>query len=392
MKNVLIVSIENINNAGDEILRATTQYLVEQCESVCVQQMQFSPKKNDINASYKIDYFIGNIFKWMSYRFKGKELEYKLRYLCYRIQFSRFFSSYIKGSDIIIYAVGMLKYSTQNCSYFFDIINGLADKFNKPVMMSAMSVESPKMNDWRCRRLIDSVNKSVVRIITTRDGEKGLALLRNHYIKRNDIITDYVGDPALWIPECYGIRSSFGGNVPKVIGIGLVRSKIFEDYSDKNISEKVLLQLYGDIIHECESRGYEWRLFCNGIKSDYHFGEVIISHFGFSSDKLLPPPYSGKELIDIVSQFDCIFGARLHACITAFALGVPVSGLIWDNKLRCFAKTMSIYEFFSEADELEAGKILDKIESAMTKPFDSVLVHEYKTKTKMALNNYVEQF
>lgn len=391
MKNVLIISIENINNAGDEILRATTQYIVELCSSVSVQQMQFFPKKSDVTPKYGIDFFIGNIFKWLSYRFKGKDLEYKLRYLCYRIQFTRYFSSYIKKSDKIIFAVGMLKYSTQNCSYFFDIINGLAEKYNKPVMMSAMSIESPDINDWRCRRLIDSVNKSVVNIVTTRDGEEGLNLLRNQYIKRNGIYTDFVGDPALWIPECYDVHPSFGGNDHKIIGIGLVRSKIFEDYSAKNISESVMLQVYGDIIHECENRGYEWRLFCNGIKSDYHFGELLISHFGFSDDKLLPPPHSGRELIDIVSQFDCIFGARLHACITAFALGVPVAGLIWDNKLRCFAKTMNIYDYFSEPDEFVADKVVDKIELAMTGAYDDVLIHEYRNKTKQTLKNYVEQ-
>ena len=101
------------------------------------------------------------------------------------------------------------------------------------------------------------------------------------------------------------------------------------------------------------------------------------------------PPTSAKELVSMISGFKAVFGARLHACITAFSLDVPVVGLLWDNKLRYFSETMGIEEFFCELSELDGKIIVDKIERAMSFRYDDENRQYYKRKTEESLKNFI---
>ena len=55
----------------------------------------------------------------------------------------------IADTDAVILSVGMLKFATQEFSYFFDMITGECQRKCIPVMMSAMSIAKPDRNDWR---------------------------------------------------------------------------------------------------------------------------------------------------------------------------------------------------------------------------------------------------
>lgn len=91
----------------------------------------------------------------------------------------------------------------------------------------------------------------------------------------------------------------------------------------------------------------------------------------------------------MISGFKAIFGARLHACITAVSLGIPVSGLLWDDKLEFFSRTMKIRQYFSEVKELDSCMVVDKIESAIKHDLDIDNIDYYKQKTLMSIKKFV---
>ena len=208
--------------------------------------------------------YLSFIYRTGIYR-NGKSLDFYFKSV-----FNGYFKKMIANADMVILPVGMLKFATQDLSYFFDMITRECQRKGIPVMMSAMSIAKPDKSDWRYHQLVRAVNRECVKVITTRDGKDGLTLLRECYVKNPNIVTDYVGDPALWIPEVYRIAKEF--SLGGVIGVNLIRKSIYADYGEQEFSQTQLLNLYKGIIGELEKREYEWELFCNGMPEDYAVG------------------------------------------------------------------------------------------------------------------------
>lgn len=133
----------------------------------------------------------------------------------------------------------------------------------------------------------------------------------------------------------------------------------------------------------------DWVLFSNGMKSDQRFGKKLLKELELSpEDKLLPAPESSEDLLNMIKDFKGIFGARLHACITAYALDVPAVGFIWNEKTRFFAEITDKQENFFEEAEMDAERILDQLEAAMKQEYDTSARDRMKGLTKQ----YMEEF
>lgn len=124
------------------------------------------------------------------------------------------------------------------------------------------------------------------------------------------------------------------------------------------------------------------------MDEDYEMAKGLISDMNLSEDKLLPRPETGEDYVNMINSFDAIIGARLHSCITAFSLGIPVAGLLWDDKLRFFSKSMGIQDFFTEEKDLDANLIVDRLEAAMLFKNHYEDREKYKKKTL----DYIKRF
>ena len=389
MQRIVLLGLESIGNAGDEILAVTTEWLLKNTisdrEDAEIKRKQLMPAYKDIIRLYWICVF-AIPFKYLSRLLHGNA-KYRIMNIMYKIKYMMYYKDCIKSADKIILPVGMLKYSTQDFSYIFDMITKISTMYNKPVLMSAMSIAKSDTSDWRFHQLVKAVNRPCVKCITSRDGEEGVFRLNEYYNITRNTVVDYVGDPALWIPECYDIKRRVKNT--DVIGINIIRKGIYAAYCKEFFSDNQMLNLYKGIITELENRGYDWVLFCNGMQLDYEVGKQIIDELHLPKEKLLPPPKSGKELVEMIAGFKAIFGARLHACITAVSLGVPVSGLLWDDKLEFFSRTMKIRQYFSDVKELDSCMVVDKIESAIKHNLDIDNIAYYKQKTLLSIKNFV---
>lgn len=385
MKKVVVFSLESIKNAGDQMLGDTTEFLIKQIGNFSVERKQLQPTFKQLGFWFCLEFLFANALKFIALKIPSKTICYRLYNIAYHIQFLRYYHQAVKNADYVIYAVGMLKYSTQNFSYLFNIINRIADKKKNPVLMSAMSIEKPNPNDWRYRQLISAVNLPCVRMITTRDGKHGLERLNQYYKKRKDIVTDYVGDPALWSPECYRITKNKEANE---IGIGLIRTGIYEDY-EKGMTSEQLYSFYKEMVSSLVAGGQRVVLFTNGMDCDMAVGKRLLNDLKLPSEMLNVAPSNARELVDMVKDFKVVFGARLHACITSVALGVPVSGLLWDNKLKFFSETMKISEYFTEVAVLTADNVINKINRLENFYFDIENRNVYKEKTLQSLKLFL---
>lgn len=391
MKKIGIIYLGNIKNVGEELLKQNTAYIISKIDATSeVSTIELSPNKENLTPNYLIEGFIGKILFRISDLFPISDIKYILKDIAFKVKLSRYFSNYLKGCTHIIYAVGMLKYSTQDFSYIYKLINNCASNHGIKIMMSAMSVENFNENDWRCLQLKSAINYKNVKYITTRDTDNELNILKKDYLQPDTSVkTAVVGDVAFWTKNTYNIPNIDVKN-NSIIGVGLIRLGVYKDYG-MNIDEEKLYNFYKELIILLEKSNQEWVLFTNGMIEDYNVGLRLIKDLNLPSEKLLPRPNNPKELINLLSTFKCVMGARLHSCITSYALGIPIVGLIWDNKLRAFSKRIKWEEYFIEADKLDPQYVIQKLIKVQGEHYDERLLQQSKQSTFESIKEFLEQ-
>ncbi|MFH5778024.1 polysaccharide pyruvyl transferase family protein [Heyndrickxia oleronia] len=386
-KKIALVGLNNFNNMGDQIIADTMQFIVSKnrendirtyfvdinpYDSYCKVNLPFRFKC--FNLIRKLEHFVVD-------KLHSDKLLYYIQNCSWKIKLFRYYKKQLKNADAVIFSGGgFIKYRTQELNYLVDMITKIAMNKGIPVMMSAMGVEGYSPTDLRCQKLKRAINRPCVKVITTRDN---LALLNEKYIVNESIITALVADPAFYIPECYQIEKKDS----HIVGIGVIRSDIFLKYG-VNYSEKDVINLYQGVIKELEKRNIEWKLFSNGLSSDYKFGIQLLESMEIDSSKYMSLPKSPKELVEVISQFSAIIGARLHACITAYALDITSIGLVWNEKLEFFGELIGKRENFINVDQFNAKYIVDTLVKKRNDNYDVKQRNELKHLTE----KYIEMF
>lgn len=389
MKKVAVIGLYAIKNAGDNILCEATQYLIKQKNpEVQIVEVDVNPRVKSYKGLELIPFWIskvlirvsGSIFKYEN----SSRFRYYYEYFMWWLKINHKFKTQLKDVDAIVFAGGgFLKFRTQGLNYYVEQIMKIARKNNIPVMMNGVGIEGYSETDIRCQRLKKAINQDCFKVITTRDD---IDTLKNNYIVNPNIKIAHVGDPALWVPECYNMKRN--ENPSNVVGINVIRGRVYQAYGN-TLSEFELLNFYKKLVQGVEERGWDWVLFSNGMAADQKFGAMLLRALGCSDRrKILPTANNSVEFLEQIRSFKLVFGARLHACITSYALDVPVVGLIWSEKLRIFADVIGKKDSFFEENELNIDNILDAMEREMNSNYDKTIRDDLRTRTK----NYLEMF
>ena len=389
MKKVAVIGLYAIKNAGDNILCEATQYLIKQKNpEVQIVEVDVNPRIKSYKGLELIPFWIskvlirvsGSIFKYEN----SSRFRYYYEYFMWWLKINHKFKTQLKDVDAIVFAGGgFLKFRTQGLNYYVEQIMKIARKNNIPVMMNGVGIEGYSETDIRCQRLKKAINQDCFKVITTRDD---IDTLKNNYIVNPNIKIAHVGDPALWAPECYNMKRN--ENPSNVVGINVIRGRVYQAYGN-TLSEFELLNFYKKLVQGVEERGWDWVLFSNGMAADQKFGAMLLRALGCSDRrKILPTANNSVEFLEQIRSFKLVFGARLHACITSYALDVPVVGLIWSEKLRIFADVIGKKDSFFEENELNIDNILDAMEREMNSNYDKTIRDDLRTRTK----NYLEMF
>ena len=389
MKKVAVIGLYAIKNAGDNILCEATQYLIKQKNpEVQIVEVDVNPRIKSYKGLELIPFWIskvlirisGSIFKYEN----SSKFRYYYEYFMWWLKINRKFKTQLKDVDAIVFAGGgFLKFRTQGLNYYVEQIMKIAKKNNIPVMMNGVGIEGYSETDIRCQRLKKAINQDCFKVITTRDD---IDTLKNNYIVNPNTKIAHVGDPALWVPECYNMKRN--ENPSNVVGINVIRGRVYQAYGN-TLSEFELLNFYKKLVQGVEERGWDWVLFSNGMAADQKFGTMLLRALGCRDrTKILPTANNSVDFLEQIRSFKLVFGARLHACITSYALDVPVVGLIWSEKLRIFADVIGKKNSYFEESELNIDNILDAMEREMNSNYDKSIRDDLRARTK----NYLEMF
>lgn len=317
----------------------------------------------------------------------GSTFRYVFEYFTWWLRLNRYYRRALANTDAIVFAGGgFLKFRTQGLNYYVEQIVRLAEKHNKPVMFNAVGIEGYDDSDVRCQKLKAAINSPCVKVITTRDD---IDILETRYCNNPETVTALVGDPALWTPECFETKRNTQADT---IGINVIRGKIYQDYGN-SLSPNELKQFYVDLLQELTRRGEKWVLFSNGMSGDCKFALEILEELHVNPDDFfLPAPRYSREFLDQLKNFRVVFGARLHACITAFSMGIPVVGLIWSEKAEIFSRLLDESEYYFRQNDLDPLRVADSLIESAGRTIEQSKRDELRNLTKVYLEHFLDEY
>ena len=387
-RRIVIFALRNIGNFGEELLCDTTRFLLRKVNPrIEINVAQFSPGTKDLYGIGFWRVIVGAFVERVS-----RVLPILRTYLLdlrFQVRDAAYCRVAISDADCVVTAYGMLKYSTQCAASGFYRLAKESARQGKPFFISAVSPQRPDVSDWRCRQLMRAINCQSVKMITTRDGKSGVDRIRSGYVTDNASCRILkVGDPALWAADCYGIHRREHSST---IGIGMVRSGVFEDYGG-GVSAKELEIVYLQLIDDLERNHVDWRLFTNGMPDDIEFAKRLLSKKNYPQEKLLPRANDAAEFVRQIAGFKVVFGGRLHANIVSASLGIPFVGMRWDDKFAGFFASTGRSFFLLEPNELEEGAIYRRIKLACNSSVDMATIENLKMKTLHSFRMFSDEF
>ncbi|WP_117233343.1 polysaccharide pyruvyl transferase family protein [Vibrio maerlii] len=373
IKKLALLGYTHDTNLGDQVIADSAEYLIKRHDS------NIKVERFDLNYSNEF-----NTFKKLKRKSINKllskispNLSFKYKVGCYK----RDYRNKLDDNSAVMFAGGgMIKFKYQDCWAHISALIDTAEKSECPVFFNAVGVEGVDENDFKCQLMKQSLNRDVVKMITTRDD---LSLLQSGYIENKDIETAQVADSAVFCSEVYGIRRK---KVREVVGVGLVRPSIFKDNGISLCKDEVV-NIYAAILKELEQRGATYQLFTNGLKGD----AIILSDLEKVMGKRLNlvEPKTPKELVALISSFQATIAARLHACIISYSLKVPFVGLVWNNKLKMFGDCIGYSERMFESHQFEAKLIVERLLSAASEGYEPVRYDAYRQTIDSSINKMV---
>lgn len=408
MKKIALIGLNYDTNLGDPIICDSTKFLVNQIINEKNKTNKYELSSFDMSGridfekmyNYQYSFFQKYIVRGINIGiriisklfWKNKKIDSFFQVANWYtgkeyFLVKNFYKEKLKNIDAIIFVGGgLIKYKYQGVNFYIQEVIKYAQKNNISVMINAAGVEGFDLNDFKCRMLKNALNRDCVKIITTRDD---IRLLEEKYIDNKEKVLSQVADSAVWISNAYGIKRS---EKSEVIGLGVVRANIFLD-NNINVDEETMLKFWKSVIERLDKENKEWRIFTNGLKSDYDFAINLMKYINRENEiknKIIKRPLNSRELVETISKFKGIIACRLHACIISYSLNIPVVGLVWNDKLKLFGECIKYPDRFVDYNNINCDFVLGKLEEAMLNNYDVSYKHKYKDTVKTYLEKYID--
>ncbi|EIO3705336.1 polysaccharide pyruvyl transferase family protein [Vibrio parahaemolyticus] len=373
-KKLVMVGYTHDTNLGDQVIADSAEYLIKKN----IIDSEFSVERFNLNYSNEFNSFkrlkrkvINKILRRLS---SSSSFDYKVG--CYKRDYKNKFND---ASAIVFAGGGMIKFKYQDCwAHISALVDTVANK-PCPIFFNAVGVEGYDQSNYKCRLLKESLNHSAIKMVTTRDD---LSLLNDGYIENGYIKTAQVADSAVFSSEVYGIQKKSRD----VVGLGLVRARIFKD-NGIDLDRTQVIELYASLISELEAREQPYQLFTNGLKSDVDILEDLETYLGKQLNVI--EPQTPRELVELISTFKCTIAARLHACIISYSLTVPVVGLVWNNKVKMFGECIGYPERFFSHQDFDANEIIDRLTLSVAEGYEPNHYERYRETVNTSINKMI---
>lgn len=296
----------------------------------------------------------------------------------------------IRNSDVVVFpGGGFIKYKTEKFPVEMGRFTNLAEHFGIPVMYNAMGVEGFDPENEGCQKLKAMLEARSSRYITSRDYSD---FLNETYLKDSHIKSRRMADPAVWTKETYKISRQKHSDI---VGLGVVRGKLFEDHGVP-VSKEDLLEIWSGIINALETEGIRYKLFTNGLKLDEDFLTELLEYMGKEDQReeiALPQPETAKQLVKHISGFSSIIACRMHANIIAFSLGITSVAFVWNDKLRFFGDSIGCGERYFDYTQLKnTDLIVNTLKKAQSEGYKKGILKQEKESAYNSIRDFLSPF
>ncbi len=268
----------------------------------------------------------------------------------------------IAQSDLIVYGgAPMFNYLYQPFYQRTAMVLEAAEQFHKPVIFSAVGIESYDEDNPKCQRIKNALQFSCVKQITTRDDFVSL----KKYREDETIPLAKVADPAVF---SFSVFRNFikppKKRQKKKIGLFILRENAFLD-NHIDLSGKDAAIFWKGLIRELIHRGYRCELLTSGHFSDESFMDYLIRAYGVKSKRCFFHMDSPERLVGKIAKYDAIVSCRLHPSIISYSLEIPSLGIIWNPKVASFYQSIGYADRAIEAKDLTPTHVADRLERIM---------------------------
>ena len=266
----------------------------------------------------------------------------------------------IQKADLIIFGgAPVFNYRYQSFYERTAITLELAEKYDKPVIFSAIGVEEYDEKSAKCQRLKETLNFACVRQMTTRDNFESL----NKFREREDIKIAKVADPAVFTSEIFKKFNRAGGDKTK-IGIFVIRENAFID-NDIDFTGAEEAKLWVDLACRLEQEGYDYEFVTSGHFSDEAVLDYLIREFDIDAKKCIFNVNSPEKLVSQISSYDAVVSTRLHPSIVSYSLGVPSVGIEWNFKVPHFYDSIGYSKRVLTVEGISAEMIINNLKDCI---------------------------
>lgn len=268
----------------------------------------------------------------------------------------------ISESDIVFFGgAPLFNFRYQNFYERTAVTLEIAEKYNKPVIFSAIGVEGYDDNNEKCQRLKKTLNFDCVQQITTRDDFESL----KKFVENEQLTIDKVADPAVFTSKVFKKFAMWNSATQnKKVGVFILRSNGFLD-NGINFSREAAAEFWLKLVDELEDKGYDYEVLTSGHFGDEAFLDYLIKNYGLNANKCVFNINCPEKLIQKISSYDAVISCRLHPSIISFSFDVPSFGLVWNSKVRSFYKSIGYEDRLVDINDIAAEDIVQRIGTAI---------------------------
>ena len=291
MKKVLISGYYGFGNFGDEMI---LKLLLEKLKDCDVTVLTNDPRKTFDT------YGVHSVYTF--------SLEHVLKEIAY--------------CDVLISGGGSLLQNVTSIKslWFYGSIIKFAQIMRKEVVIFAQGIGP--ITGWFSTGMTKKLLKKS-QYVSVRD-EKSLELLKKWGIKNANLVCD----------PLYSLEVSQPERTQKI----WIQLRKFETLTD---------ELFDNIVQQVKSRYYDREIEVLSLQDEMDVGisKIFINklkHVDPNINVTLVKELSNEEIINRISQYDCMIGMRFHACLVAVKYGVKTLAIAYDPKVEMLAKDNGI--------------------------------------------------
>lgn len=297
------------------------------------------------------------------------------------------FSDLPKADLFLFVGGGLIKFKYQKLYQYINQITSFAQEHTIPVVFLGVGVEGYDNTRIECNILENSLKRTCVKQITTRDN---LKILTDFYQISNQIAEAKIADSAIFASEVYNIQKK----PSNLIGLGMIREGIFRS-NGIDIGFEELTSFWLSVITELEQLGIEWRIFTNGYSSDMKFVQNFLLTIGRIAElesKVILQNGTAQSLVETISNFNGVIAGRLHANIISYSLDIPSVGIVWNEKLTAWGNTIGYPERFLKYQDLDGQLAVHTLLQAMNEGYHKIDYKQFQNTTKNFLRKILSMY